>query len=151
MGGRGGRALLTSERRRAERRRSTRLVLTFPERRTGFDRRGRLSWDPLRAIRDQRSAFFTILVAINALNVLDYVFTIAALSAGFREGNPVMAVLVASNPGLAALFKLGIVGVATAIMWRFRRYRSVITGSLFVLGGYIALIGYHIYGMLRFY
>jgi hypothetical protein len=145
--------------RRWTERRERRASLIFPERRTGFDRRTPLFAGPvrrsidqaLRTLRDSLPALAAVLIMVNVLNILDYVFTVNALAAGMSEGNPIMDSLFSYDIRIAGLVKvLAMLGV-TFVIWRNRRYRMILGCALLTLVAYLVLITYHIYGAAMFY
>lgn len=130
------------DRRRGTDRRTSRLAIRVPDRRTGFDRRapaGVLTW-----FRDRPSAVAVVLIAIVALNAGDYFLTIEALDRGAREANPIMAALFARNAAIAGIFKLGTALAVVSVIWHFRRYRRILGVSLIAVGGFGALIVYQL-------
>ena len=145
--------------RRWKDRRELRANLIFPERRTGFDRRTpytmgalrRAVENALRGLRDSQAALAIVLVLVNMLNVLDYVFTVNALGAGMSEGNPVMERLFAYDFRVAAAVKIVAMLAVSFVIWRNRRYRIILGCALLTLTAYIVLITYHIYGAAMFY
>ena len=124
----------------------------YPERRTGFDRRGirnglgRLAEWSLRCLRDHEVLLAALLVTVNALNVADLVLTLRLLSGGALEGNPVMSALLGSDPLMAAVFKLIAIAVVSLMIWRMRRYRNVIATGLAAFTCFSLIVGYE--GML---
>ncbi len=120
-------------------RRNTRSNFTYPEKRTGFDRRIQRKSHFSRTLvflANHRRAFINVLIAVNVLSVLDFLLTMNLLDLGpISEANPLMAGLIVFNPIVAFLYKTSLVLSVTLVFWRFRRYRSVIlaTSSAFVL------------------
>ncbi|MBT8203599.1 MAG: hypothetical protein HKN74_10265 [Acidimicrobiia bacterium] len=123
-------------------RRSRRVSVRYPERRTGFDRRA--AGGALAAYRDRPSVIATVLVALLALNVADYVFTLAALGRGAREANPLMAALFEADPALAAIVKLAVVALVITAIWQLRRYRRILQVSLVAVTGFMILVIYQV-------
>ncbi len=143
------------ERRAAERRRRRRFVVR--ERRSGFDRRGPGSsaiggaFDRmLRAMADNDRILLLVLAHLAVLNVLDLLFTRRALGLGAVEANPIMAVLFAAGPAVAALMKLEMVIIGGFVLWKLRRYRRALQFATFATAGYAALFGYHLFLVARF-
>lgn len=129
------------DRRGTERR--TRLVsCRYPERRTGFDRR--CNYPVLRTLQKSPWMLPTTLLLINALSVTDWMLTLRALKLGAVEGNAILASLIAVDPMLAAVFKIGATVAVTALFWTWRRYRLVLATALGGLAAYVALIAYHV-------
>lgn len=146
------------ERRWTERRRR-RASLIYPERRSGFDRRTPYnratltkSLDiALRGLRDSAPALVTVLVMVNVLNLLDYIFTVNALAAGMSEGNPIMERLFAYDFRLAGAVKIVAMLGVSYVIWRNRKYRVILGCALLTLAAYLVLLTYHIYGAAMFY
>lgn len=133
-----------------ERRTRSRFVVS--ERRSGFDRRRRGGLVPaLLQLRDSPAALFALLVAVNVMNLFDLLATTRALAAGLAEGNPVMAGLIATDPGLAAFVKIGVIAVVSAGVWRLRRYRVVLQVGLFMFAVFEAVLLVHYYYAASFY
>jgi hypothetical protein len=129
-------------------RRVSRLAVRWPDRRTGFDRRGGPSrWGRVVLAYARRPAVIAaVLGTVVLLNAADLWLTVRALDRGAVEVNPVMRVLLETRPVTAAVFKLAVgVGVA-AVLWRLRRYRRILEVSLVLLAGFLMLTGYHLVG-----
>ncbi len=112
-------------------RRTRRVSMRYPERRSGFDRR--TSRPFLEAYRARPAAIGAVLAAFVLLNVADLVFTLRVVDAGAIELNPVMAALLGAGSGYAAAFKLGAALTVAGAMWAARRYRLVLQASLAAL------------------
>lgn len=144
---------------RTTERRKRKSSMVFPERRTGFDRRTAYNYGPLRkaletslrTLRDSVPALLTVLVMVNVLNLLDYVFTINALAAGMSEGNPIMERLFEYDIRIAGLVKVAAMLGVTFVIWRNRRYRVILGCALLTLVAYAVLLTYHLYGAAMFY
>jgi hypothetical protein len=143
----------TTDRRSADRRRRRSFVLR--ERRSGFDRRlpdvhtgglgGLVHYGLSRLLvllRDRSAVLVAVLVAMNVLSVTDLALTVAALDRGAVELNPVIRPLLDQSPWLAAAAKALLVGAATLLIWRFRRYRMILQ---------VALIGVAFFGLIVAY
>lgn len=127
-----------------DRRRARRFVLT--DKRTGFDRRRR--YPVTSTLRDDPRLLLLVLIAVNVLSTLDFLYTLVALDAGVAsEGNPVMARLFEQGPGIAWVFKSALVLAVTVVIWLERRRRSAIAVALGALGLYAAVVAYHVYGL----
>lgn len=134
------------ERRDESERRSRRVALFAHERRTGFDRRR--DYPITGALRDRPQVLLGLLVALNLLSGLDFVFTYLQLNAGVAtEGNPVMASMFTSGPWQAWLFKTTVMLLVSIGIWRGRHTRAILEVAIGALGIYVALIGYHVTGM----
>lgn len=148
-----------SDRRGTSRREKT-VSLKLWERRDGFDRRRNHTGRGLYArifgkgafhLRDNLYAVVLLLILFNIFNIADFFFTLKALAAGHSEGNPVMDRLFTMGPAAAGSFKVLVGLVITGFIWFLRRYRLVLEAGIFILLLYMALMGYHIYGAIRFY
>ena len=128
--------------RRAGDRRTSRVALRLPERRTGFDRRERngvVTW-----YRDHPPLIAVALVAVLLLNLSDWLLTLRALEQGAREANPVMAALLEHSTALAGGTKLALGLVVVTVIWQLRRYRRILQVSLVALAGFSALVVYQL-------
>lgn len=115
------------------------------DRRSGFDRRRRyLFTGPLHANLPVLAA---VLIVINVLSILDFVFTYEELRLGIaREANPLLAALFSQSPGQAWLLKSGTMLAVTWGIWRERGKRAVLGTAVFAVVAYLALTMYHIIG-----
>lgn len=144
--------------RREDDRRKSRASFVWRERRTGFDRRvpagaGAASLridDLLRALRDRPQVTAVLLAAVNVLNLLDFGLTLNCLARGGGEANPVMRSLFNMGPLAAGVFKFSAVLLVTALVWRYRRFRSGLAAALAILLLYVLIIVYHIFGITLF-
>ncbi len=136
------------ERRRADRRRRSSFVLR--ERRTGFDRRTAppptaahavLEWAHVH-LRKRSRAVFVLLVAANLLSLADYALTLRALEVGATEANPFLRLLFDIDPILTGLVKLVLVVGASLLIWRFRRFRRVLSVELAMVALFAATVAY---------
>lgn len=126
-----------------ERRQARRFVVW--ERRTGFDRRADAEGG-LRTLSERPEVLLVLLAAVNVMNVLDQLATQRALAAGFTEGNPVMASLIAYDPRVAFLFKiLAVLGVSVGV-WSLRRYRLILQVGVLMFGVFAGVLLVHFYG-----
>lgn len=124
--------------------------LRFPERRSGFDRRlpSGSNWREtyeagLRSYRDSSTKFLLVVATIVVFNYIDYMLTVRVLRAGGVELNPLMAHLFHISPTLAAVAKLGSVGMVAIVLVMLRRYRRTLEASLVLLLAFSALMFYH--------
>jgi hypothetical protein len=101
----------------------------------------------LRSLRDHSSRLLLMLIAINALNLADYLLTLNCLSNGGGEANPVMAWLLGADVVSAGAFKMAMVLGVSLILWRYRRYRRAILTTLVILAAFVALYVYHMVGL----
>jgi hypothetical protein len=90
---------------------------------------------------------FGMVLAILALNLLDAWFTLVFLSHGGKEMNPmVQAVLdLGDHPWPFLLLKTLGIGLLCAFLTLAKNFRSARIGLWFVLVGYTALLGWHLY------
>ena len=90
---------------------------------------------------------FVMVLAILALNLLDAWFTLLFLQHGGKELNPlVQAVLdLGDDPWPFLLMKTAGIGVLCAYLTLAKNFRSARIGLWFVLAGYTALLGWHLY------
>jgi hypothetical protein len=125
-------------------------VLRYPERRSGFERRARtdgIAGAPERAlvfVRDHDIVLATMLAIVNVLNVSDLLMTVQLLRHGAMEGNPVIDALLGADPLLAAAFKVILLGAVSLVIWRMRRYRSILALAMLALSGFVLLFGYEL-------
>jgi hypothetical protein len=82
------------------------------------------------------------------LNVADLLLTLQALSMGAVEVNPVMAWLFATDPAVAAMFKLAVGFGIALVVWTARRYRRILETSLLLVAIMSLLLVYHGYNVL---
>lgn len=138
---------------RAGERRWSRGRFVMVERRHGFDRRA--SDSPvdrsLAILRDSSGVLLGVLIAINAMNVLDFLFTVGALEAGHAEGNPIMALMFSRGPVAAGGFKILCVAAVSIVVWRMRSYRRILEVALFALIVFVAVVLFQVYGHALYY
>ena len=147
----------SNDRRQGERR-QRRVSLAWPERRSGFDRRGPVSAgrasvafeSVLIGLRDRPATIRVLLLTVNMLNLADFALTMNALAMGGGEANPIMRSLFKLNPVYAGLFKIVAVLAVSLVIWRFRRYRSALQVALVMLVIFVAVFFYHILGLVAF-
>lgn len=136
-------------------RRKRNISVYYPERRFGFERRrpAEGTWKAAyrRLLEEYRSNPNTIAVALMVfvvLNIADLLLTVRALAMGAIEANPVMAWLFATDPALAAMFKL-VVGFGIALAtWAARRYRRILEASFVLVAIMTLVLIYHGYNAL---
>lgn len=128
------------------------------ERRSGFDRRGRqdagrlsLAFERvLLNLRDRPHVVLAVLLLVNTLNLADFLLTLNVLAQGGGEANPILRSLFALDPLYAGLFKMIAVFITSWLVWRCRRYRSGLLGSLILLTVFSGVILYHIFGLVAY-
>jgi hypothetical protein len=143
------------ERRRGERR-QRRFSLVLRERRSGFDRRGRVGASRLSVafertllgLRDNPRLLAGLLAAVNVLNLADFLLTMNALATGGGEVNPILRSLLSIDPVYAGTFKLLAVGFTSWLVWRCRRFRSGLQAAVLMLAVFAGVLCYHIYGLV---
>lgn len=139
----------TRERRSGDRRQH-RSKIVLHERRSGFDRRQGPNpgpWDSfLLFVRGRPVVLLAVLVAANALNALDAVFTLRALKLGYFEANPLLGALMHVDLRLAVAAKLLVVLLASFAVWRLRKHRIGVAGGTLVLATYAIVTAYHLIG-----
>jgi hypothetical protein len=121
----------------------------YNDRRSGYERRRAglrmgVVKRTLYVLHDKPRTLLWVLVATNALNVVDFLFTLVALDAGGREANPLLRPLFALDPLVAGLFKVVLVLAATLIVWRSRYYMLAVIAGVFMLVLFGGLIVYHV-------
>jgi Domain of unknown function (DUF5658) len=147
----------SNERRHGERRRR-RVSFVWPERRSGFDRRGSASPGRvavafeglLVGLRDSPAAVRVLLLTVNMLNLADFALTMNALAMGGGEANPIMRSLFDVNPVYAGIFKIFVILAVSLVIWRFRRYRSALQIALVLVVIFLGVFFYHILGLIAF-
>ncbi len=146
------------ERREGDRRRR-RVSLVWPERRSGFERRGSASSGRatvafegvLTGLRDRPATLRVILLTVNMLNLADFLLTVNVLAMGGGEANPIMRSLFALNPAYAGFFKIAAILATSLVIWRLRRFRSALEVALVMLVVFVGVFFYHILGMVAFW
>ena len=149
---------LTTPRSRGRDRRKRRFSLVLHERRSGFERRGRvgasrvtLAYDrALLQLRDRPRLMFALLGAVNILNLADFLLTLNVLARGGGEVNPILRSLFSMDPLYAGAFKLIAVLLTSWLAWRCRRFRSGLEAAVIMLAVFAAVICYHMYGLVVF-
>ncbi len=146
---------LVSDERRTGDRRCRRWSFVLHERRTGFDRRSLAGSgvavpfldNALTGLRDRPRVLWLMLAAVNFLNLADFALTLNVLASGGGEANPIMRSLLSLNPVWAGTLKVGAVLLATAIIWRCRRFRSALLAAILIAVVFAAVLFYHIWGL----
>jgi Domain of unknown function (DUF5658) len=141
-------AIESRERRTGDRR--ARYQLTYPERRSGFDRRthrfpivARYE-SMLMRYRANPRAILLVLAVFTALNFADLVLTYRALLDGAVEANPFMERLFDLHPVWAGIAKVSVGMVVAEVIWLFRRHRAALALSIYVTIGMGVLLLYHL-------
>jgi hypothetical protein len=139
------------------------------ERRNQPERRRRLWWSlvygsfhprrrrPSRRVQDSSyhgldwhgAHLWAISIAILILSVTDAFFTLALLSGGATEVNPLMAAMVGGSPALFAATKVALTGVSVVMLvflarYRFLRFVRVEVILYCVLAAYVLLMCHEI-------
>ncbi len=123
-------------------RRNSRPRFTVRERRTGFDRRH--PRPVLEALRERPAVLLATLVVLNALSMVDWLFTMNALDHGAREANTIMAGLIAMDPAAAAIFKAGVILAVSLAVWANRRFRLVLEVGVVGCAAFAMVVAYHL-------
>ena len=143
-----------AERRGAERRRRLWWSLLYgsfnPRRRNAPRRFGEVRYH---AIDWHAAHLLAVAIAILLLSVGDAFMTLALLSAGAKEVNPIMAEVVGGSAGIFVACKMALTGVSVVMLaylarYRFMRAFRVELALYAVLAGYLSLIGYE-YWLLK--
>jgi hypothetical protein len=127
------------------------------DRRSGFDRRRSTCRSPIAAaleaplirLRDQPVLLAELLVMVNLLSAVDLIITLTVLRMGAVELNPLMAWLIDLGTAQAALFKVGVVLLATFGLWLMRRHRAALSTALLLFAIYGSLVTFEIIGLIR--
>lgn len=131
-----------------DRRRRAGAWLKF-ERRSGFDRRR--EYPVTGRLRDDPHSLLAVLVAINALSALDFLFTSFQLNAGIAtEANPILAPLFAGGAFGAWAFKTIVTLAVSLGIWLNRGKRQILMVAVGGLVVYLLVTLYHIVGMAAF-
>ena len=140
----------SNDRRSTDRRRRYRL--TFPERRSGFERRMPASGTiraryqrTLETYRDNPRTLILVLAMFNLLNLADLMLTYRSLIVGATEVNPIMKALFDIHPVWAGIVKMSIGMVVSEVIWALRRYRSALVLSIGITVGMALLFAYHLF------
>jgi hypothetical protein len=146
----------------------------WPERRHRSDRRRRLWWSllygsfnprrrrPSRRLDEARfqtldwhaAHLLAVALGILILNVADAFLTVALISGGAVEVNPVMAVLVSGSVAMFVTLKMAVTGTSVVLMVFLARYRLMrlvrVDFVLYVIfAAYVALIVYELQMLQR--
>lgn len=132
---------MTLNERVADRRKGM-ISFRIPDRRAGYDRRklrgagitSRLNRVLLLGSESARR-FFLLLLAINALNVLDLALSVVIFRNTdlYYEGNAFMNQFLSLGIVPAGAFKLGSVLAVSGVFWSLRRYRTIALGTVMTL------------------
>lgn len=113
-------------------------------------RRGLLG-SALSEMREDPLTLITVLLAVNALNLLDYTFTVQALGDGNVEANPLMRALFQMDYSVAGAVKLVVIALVSVLVWRSRDADAVLLAALTSFGIYAVLFVYHVWGSANGY
>lgn len=93
------------------------------------------------------SYVFLVVMAIVVLNLADAWFTLLFLSHGGRELNPFVQVVLdmSSHPWPFLILKTIGIGIACSFLAVTKNFRSARIGMGIVFGGYLLLLGWHLY------
>ncbi len=101
-------------------------------------------------LRDSPGVVVMLLLAINIVNLADFILTLNVLASGGGEANPLMRGLFNLGPVWAGIFKILAVGTASWLLWRCRRFRCVLKVAIVTAALFAVVLGYHIYGLVAF-
>jgi len=99
-------------------------------------------------LRDRPVSLLVVLIAANAFNLPDFLMTLHALSSGAAEANPLLRGLFNASPWAAGLFKLVLVAALSVLIWRCRRFRLLLLTGAALLGAFVLVFVYQVYGLL---
>ncbi len=86
-----------------------------------------------------------IVKVILGLNLLDAMFTLVWINAGFaREANPLLANFVLEQPVVFSIIKLSLVALGSLLLWRYRLRPLAVVGIFVAFLVYYLLLLYHI-------
>jgi hypothetical protein len=86
-----------------------------------------------------------IITAVFVLNTIDGVLTIYWVVGGYAlEANPLMAELIETHPLLFMLVKLAMVGLGSAVLWRFRERATAVIAIVCVFLVYYFILLFHL-------
>lgn len=91
-----------------------------------------------------------MLFAIVALNVFDAIATLKWIELGIaREGNPLMAPLIAFSPACFVLLKIGVALMVCSYLWKVKENRLVAGATKIVFSAYTVLVMWHMVGFYK--
>lgn len=91
-----------------------------------------------------------LLLALWVLNVLDLLLTRDALARGVaEEANKVMSFFMNAGPGVAVVFKIGVVSAGVLFLWLLRRYRATLVATALVTVFYACVVVYQLVWLWR--
>lgn len=96
----------------------------------------------LYGLKDRPAKFVRVLMAVNLLNVTDFLLTVLVLDAGGREANPILRPLFSFHPLAAGVFKLVVVLAASLIAWKSRYYKIALATGLLMFVLFTCLVVY---------
>jgi hypothetical protein len=86
-----------------------------------------------------------LIIAIIVLNILDAIFTLFWVNAGFaKEANVLMRQLVHNYPVLFVIVKFSLVFIGTYVLWKNRFNKIAVLGMFVVFLIYYALLLHHL-------
>ena len=86
-----------------------------------------------------------LVAGLLVLNLLDALFTLFWVHAGYaREANALLRDLVQLHPVRFVLVKLGLVGLGSILLWRYRRRPTAVVGIFVVFLVYYFLLLHHL-------
>jgi Domain of unknown function (DUF5658) len=86
-----------------------------------------------------------LVAGLLVLNLLDALFTLLWVHAGYAsEANALLRDLVQAHPVRFVLVKVGLVGLGSTLLWRYRRRPSAVVGIFVAFLVYYFLLLYHL-------
>ncbi|MFH2001822.1 MAG: DUF5658 family protein [Planctomycetota bacterium] len=92
-------------------------------------------------------ALFFVLLSVIILSLADAYLTLDAMTAGFRELNPVMNAALGLGKQSFVAIKMLITGLGITLLCMHKTFPRVKLIIFIVVIGYVILIGYHFYLM----
>jgi len=103
---------------------------------------------PAPRLRGRPALLAELLVLVNVFSAIDLLITLELLRLGAVEVNPIMARLLASGAGTAAVAKLGVVLLATLGLWLLRRHRAALPTAVALMAVYGSLVTFELVGLI---
>ena len=86
-----------------------------------------------------------IVAAVLVLNLLDALFTLTWIFSGVaEEANPLLRELVHTSPVTFTLTKLALVGLGSALLWRYRRRPLAVVAIFVAFLTYYGILLWHL-------
>ena len=92
----------------------------------------------------------SLLAGLWLLNILDFLLTREALGRGVAvEVNAVMGYFLTLGPLASAAFKVGVVTLGVAVLWRLRRHRVTLAATALATALYTGVVLYQLVWLAR--